>query len=599
MRSHRTPASLALIAATVLVCRGLCQGTTPPPLTPAGVMGLLAGGAPADDVALRVERDGIAFRDTPEFEEKLAGIERRNDPGDAHLANALGFAAVAAAASAGAERQIEAALVRGAGLLRMDNPPTAKEWAAAAAAFEEAARLDPKDAAVQFALATALEGEGDIGAATAALREVLKMMPDLAAAHVRLGQCLARGGDVEAGVAELRQGVKVAPQSDYARLALVRALMEGRDWAGAAEMLRAGIQVHPNNPLLHNSLGVALLDTGQTAAAIQELQRAVALGSKDPRLHVDLGAALERAGYAQEGIAQLRIAIRMEPDLAQARYMLAEALINSGQPSPAMAELNQLIQLRPDFAAAYSERGYLLVQQGQVKQAMEQYRQAIQIDPNFATAHANLGTAYWREHDNPDGYREMLTAHELAPNDAAITRQFDKLPEDWKRRLNQPGSIEAPPGGPMGEPAAADYIYYADAGTKALVPLEEEMPVFAAKQGMFNLNYQVGVVGEGSPVKLAAAGKWEFLIRRLRAGEPVRVRLQRFAAKGGQRVVKLESKLRITRDSRRPGLLSFNVSPFGKSSLALTIPYALAPGEYGFSLTADGSLAMFCFEVER
>jgi len=310
--------------------------------------------------------------------------------------------------------------------------------------------------------------------------------------------------------------------------------------------------------------------------------------------------ALERQGDWNGAIDQLHDAIKLDSDLFQAHYFLAEALIDRRQLQEAMAELNEVIRLRPDYAPAYSERGYVLVEQHQVDEAIKQYQEAIRLDSKFASAHANLGAAYWRKHDNKDGYNEVLIAHELAPNDPTITMQFDKLPEKWKRKATQPAEILRPATAPMGEPPKPDFTYYMDEQTNSLVPLEAETPTLGGKTGAFGTTVYSNVIGERSPVRLRAGSKWDFLIRPAGPAQKLNFRLERLESKGGSRTVSLKTKVKITNNPRKQGLLNFESGPHGSSSIELTVPYDLVPGEYGFFVSANtGGFAMFCFGVDE
>jgi Flp pilus assembly protein TadD len=600
MQRGRTRRRLTTLTSLVFVLAPVCKGRTPEALTKVDVVGLLAGGAPADDVAAWVQRNGIAFRPTPEFLQLIQRTEVSVDPGNEHLAHALASARMSQTnVETPSESEILQDLVRGAEKVVKDYPPTSKGWAAAEQEFREALQLDPTNPALHFALASALAGQGKCSLAIPDARDALNAMPDLAVAHIVLGQALAGSGDPSAGMAELRTAVQVDPHSDFSRGTLARARLGTGDFNGAVEVLREGINAQPDDAVLHNSLGTVLFEHGDVTGAISEFRRALALGSADPQLRVDLAIALEREGDRNGAIGQLQAAIKLDPNFFRPHYLLAEVLIDEHQLQGAMTELNEVIRLRPDYAPAYSERGYVLVEQHHVDEAIQQYHEAIRLDPKFASAHANLGAAYWRKHDNEDGYKEILIAHELAPNDPTITMQFDKLPEKWKQKATQPAEILRPANAPMGEPPKPDFVYYVDEQTNSLVPLEAETPTFGGKTGAFGTTVYSSVIGERSPVSLRAGSKWDFLIRPAGPAQKLNFRLERFESKGGSRTVSLGTKVHITSNPKKSGLLSFNSTPYGNSSIELTIPYDLVPGEYGFFVSAStGGFAMFCFGVE-
>jgi Flp pilus assembly protein TadD len=591
--------SAAFILPVLLVSAIVCKSAQPP-LGKVQVLGLIAIGAPGDELASLVQRDGIDFVASPQFLTLLKQSGAATDPKWEKLVQALASARVGAQAAPtlADEEAVLAHLSRGASF-QLESAGSEANYAEAEREFRAALGVDPANPVLHLALARSLACESQFGAAVAEARGAVNALPGLAMAHIILATALTGNGDTDGSMAELRKAVELDPDPAFARNVLARALMNNHDTAGAAGVLRQGIAAHPGNPSLHDSLGTVLFEEGNLDDAITEFHRALALGSADPELRIDLAAALRRKGDLNGSIAQTCDAIRLDPNNHQYHYMLAEALIDNRQLQEAMTELNEAIRLRPDFAPAYSERGYVLVMQHHVDEAIQQYRKAIQLDPKLASAHANLGTAYWRKHDNEEGYKEVLIAHELAPNDPGITTQFDKLPEKWKRKATQPSGIVKPSSAPMGEPPKPDFMYYADQQGNSLTPLEAEMPTLGGKAGPFRTTVYSSVIGERSPVRFKAGSKWDFLIRSEGKTQKLNFRLERFESKGGSRTVNLGKKVKITSNPEKQGLLNFNSTPYGNSSIELTIPYDLVPGEYGFFVSASsGGFAMFCFGVD-
>ena len=586
---------LPFLFAGAIVCK-----SAQPPLGKVQVLGLIAVGAPGDEVASLVQRDGIDFVASPQLLTLLKQSGAATDPKWENLAQALASARVSAqAAPASAnEEAVLAHLSRGAAF-QLESAGAEANYAEAEREFRAALGSEPANPVLHLALARSLACESQFDAAVAEARGAVKALPGLAMAHIILATALAGNGDTGGSMTELRKAVELDPHPAFARNVLARALMNNHDTAGAADVLRQGLAAYPDNPSLHDSLGTVLFEEGNVDDAISEFHKALALGSTDPELRIDLAAALRRKGDMKGSIAQTRDAIRFDPNNHQYHYMLAEVLIDNRKLQEAMTELNEAIRLRPDFAPAYSERGYVLVMQNHVDEAIQQYRKAIQLDPKFANAHANLGAAYWRKHNNEEGYKEVLIAHELAPNDPGITTQFDKLPEKWKRKVTQPAGILKPASAPMGEPPRPDFVYFVDEQANSLVPLEAEKLTFGANAGPFRVTGYSGVISERSPVRLKVGSKWNFEIRRATPTQKLSFLLERFQSKGGRRTVSLGKKSKTSSNPGKPGLLNYNSTPYGNSSIELTIPYDLVPGEYGFLAVAEGGgSAMFCFGVD-
>jgi hypothetical protein len=264
----------------------------------------------------------------------------------------------------------------------------------------------------------------------------------------------------------------------------------------------------------------------------------------------------------------------------------------------ANAEYRETIRLNPDFALSHSELGYVLKKQHDLDGAIAEYREAIRLDPKLAVAHANLASALYAKGQHDACYEEVLLAHELAPNDPSINTEFNKLPSSYKQRATQPSGEFRPPAAPLGEPDTTNFLFYM--GAQGLAPLEAETPTIGGKRGAFGgISAYMTVIGERSPVRLKAGSKWEFVIRPASATTQLDFRLEKFEAKGGSRTLMSRKKLEPSSSSDKPGLLLFNSSSFGESSIKLTVPYALTPGEYGFFVTAkDDGWKMFCFGVD-
>jgi hypothetical protein len=175
-----------------------------------------------------------------------------------------------------------------------------------------------------------------------------------------------------------------------------------------------------------------------------------------------------------------------------------------------------------------------------------------------------------------------------------------RLPQRYKQRATQPADELRPPTAALSEPETVNFLYYVDSQNRALVPLEAETPTIGATSGVFGgTKAYMTVIGERSPVRLKTGSKWQFVIRPADATAPLDFKLERFEAKGGSRTLSSKKKLVPSSSSDRPGLLIFDSSSYGKSSIRLTVPYDLSPGEYGFFVSAKGGgWKMFCFGVD-
>lgn len=594
----------ALFVSLLLLISAPVRGSVNAPLGRVTILGLLAGGAPAGEVARHVQQYGINFRPTVEFFELIRRAEAGNDPGKEQLATILSAARLVNpdVTESPKEPEILEHLAHGAELASRVLPPNPEEYRTAEREFRQALEIDPGNPLLHFALGNALSYEERFDLAIPEFRETLRVLPDLSIAHLNLGRALAAGGDPHNALAELREAVRVDPTSPSARTFLARALLGNHDSAGAINLLREGLRLQPDDPSLHNTLGTVLYESGDVNSGIAEHWQAIRLGSKDPGVHADLAYALRRKGDLDGAIAELREAVRLDPNSFRRHHSLGAALVDKGDLSGANAEYREAIRLRPDYALSHSELGYVLKKQHDLDGAINEYHEAIRLDPKLAIARSNLGAALYAKGQHDAAFEEVLIAHQLAPNEPSISDQFDRLPQRYKQRATQPAHEPKPPKAPLGEPETTNFLYYMDLQGGSLVPLEAETPTLGAKGNVLGFGGMKGyitVIGERSPVRLKVSSKCQFIIRPADATAQLNFQLERFEAKDGSRTLSWKKKLVPSSSPDKPGLLIFNSSSFGKSSLQLSVPYDLTPGEYGFFVSAKGGgWKMFCFGVD-
>ena len=592
---------LKLFASFVVLTSTGVYFSTDTPIGRVEVVSLLAGGTPAVEVERIVQRHGINFRPTEGFLKLMARAESETDPGKEQLAQTLLTARVVDLVPEETAQESEALehLAHGAELALSTFPPNPERSQEIERDFRQALQTNPENPFLHFVLGNALIYEGNFDLAASELRETLRAIPDLSSAHTTLGRALAGKGDQAGALAELREAVRIDPASPTARSVLASALLANHDPGGATEELREGLRISPDDPALHNTLGTVLYESGDNDNAIAEFWKAIKLGSGDPQVHTDLAAALRKKGDFDGAMAQLQEASHLDPNSFWIHHALGSALVDKGDLAGAITEFREAIRLKPDYALSHSELGYVLKKQHDLDGAITEYREAVRLDPRLAVAHANLAAALYAKGEHDASYEEILLAHELAPNDPSISTEFSRLPNSYKQRATQPSGELRPQTAPLGEPEITNFLFYM--GAQELAPLEAETPTVGAKRGAFGgLSAYMTVIGERSPVRLKSGSKWEFVIRPANAAEQLDFKLERFEAKGGSRTLNSKGKkLEPSSSSDRPGLLVFNSGSFGQSSIKLTVPYDLAPGEYGFFVSAKGAgWKMFCFGVD-
>jgi len=146
--------------------------------------------------------------------------------------------------------------------------------------YHRALELEPDNTAVRYAMAMAMEQNGQLDQAIAQLRQILKQEPDDATALNALGYTLADHG------------------------------LELRD---AYRYIRKAYKQEPDNPAVVDSMGWIEFRRGNNARAIEYLRRAYELQA-DPEIAAHLGEVLWMDGAKDEAREIWEQAAEAAPD---------------------------------------------------------------------------------------------------------------------------------------------------------------------------------------------------------------------------------------------------------------------------------------------
>jgi tetratricopeptide (TPR) repeat protein len=187
------------------------------------------------------------------------------------------------------------------------------KFAAAIAAFRQAAELDPGDAGSHHALGRAFLHSGRFGEATASLRLAITLKDDLAAAHCDLAAALDGLGRDREAVAACCRAVGLAPQLAEGHRLLGELLEAAGDMEQAAECFRRAAAGAPDTTAGRLDLVRARLVEGNFREAEADLRQAIALDPGSDELHKTLGEVLAKEGRFAEAIDACDRALGLNP----------------------------------------------------------------------------------------------------------------------------------------------------------------------------------------------------------------------------------------------------------------------------------------------
>lgn len=279
-----------------------------------------------------------------------------------------------------------------------------REFAAAAEAFRQAWRLNPRDREARYNYAMALANAGRKEEGLKELDALRAALPRYALAHFGAGHVRAELGQAEAAERDFRQALRLDPGLFRAQFELGRLLERKGDEAGALAAYRAALERHPGLTAARYRLAALLRKAGDPAAADAELQtvrRMLAARQRGEQAGAAYlkGLDLLEKGDAAGGVAELSRALALRPDFEEIAAALAAAYARwaveaeqQGHVDAAVERFRQALALDPD-PEMENHTGVLLAKSGRISEAIRHFRAALALRPGYPSAHRNLEQA--------------------------------------------------------------------------------------------------------------------------------------------------------------------------------------------------------------
>lgn len=307
----------------------------------------------------------------------------------------------------------------------------AGDTARARAQFEWARVIAPDNPAVSLNLAAVDEAEKKWGDAEKNFQNAVRLNGKDAATLSAYSEYLLRRNQPEKAVQLLRQFVESAPKQATAHLALGAAYVDIKSYADGANELQLALQLDPKLVQGYVLMAKMQRDQGNLDGAIENCRRAVALQpNSSPLLTLAGNLYLMKGDYvsAQKYFEQ---ALVQDPDAAVAASNLAWiATHENGNLDVALSLAQKAKRLAPQVDSITDTLGWVEYKKGSYSSSIPLFQESVQGSPNVPAYHFHLGMALIATGESAKARDQLQAALrlKLAGEEAEQARQaLDRL----------------------------------------------------------------------------------------------------------------------------------------------------------------------------
>ena len=193
--------------------------------------------------------------------------------------------------------------------------------------------------------------------AAAAYREAAKLQPTDPEPHLAAGQFFEKQNRFADAEREYQQAVDLNPKSTEAMAGLVNLYSKNQRLPEAEKMLRRYLELNPQNATAHLQLGRVLVARSDTAGARVEYEAALKLAPDDLQAERELAELDAAAGQYRTAAQEYQALVAKHPADAELHYALGNALLHAHDFPAAEQTLLETVKLKPDLGQAYERSG--------------------------------------------------------------------------------------------------------------------------------------------------------------------------------------------------------------------------------------------------
>jgi tetratricopeptide (TPR) repeat protein len=249
----------------------------------------------------------------------------------------------------------------------------------AIAAYQEAARLQPKDPEPHFSAAQLMEKQGQFAEAGKECEIARTLDPASQEALTCSAEMAIRAKNYSQAEVTLKRLTELHPDDAKLQVQLARALAMQDKNDDALVALQMAIKLDPQNTEAQNELAFQYFKTGKYAQAEPMYRALIGTKPNDAELHARLGQALLKQLKYGPAEQEFLVAVKLKPDFGEAYGDLATAAAENKDYLLAIKAVNARDKFLPPLAVGYFLRASAFDHLQDVKQASENYHRFLQL----------------------------------------------------------------------------------------------------------------------------------------------------------------------------------------------------------------------------
>lgn len=242
-------------------------------------------------------------------------------------------------------------------LLGDSNNAEAEKYLRAATQLKPTANVDEGHYRAWLSLAKILSASKP-GEAIQAFEEAARLAPKDAEPHLGAGALLEKQNNLGEAEKEYQAAATLAPHSSEPLAALINVYSREKKLPEAESALRRYLALEPKNGVAHIQLGRVLAAEGKADEAASELRAGLALAPNDPSGQRELADMDLAACKYPEAEHQYRALLEKQPDDAELHHSLGIVLMKEHEFPQAEQHFLQAVKLNPDFGEAYGDLAF-------------------------------------------------------------------------------------------------------------------------------------------------------------------------------------------------------------------------------------------------